>query len=265
MSLQDLLRRHGQRGDDLPSRGESGGSSAAGSDPGIVIRLRGVWKTYRTGAMEFTALKGIDLDIASGEFTAIMGPSGSGKSTLMNILGCLDVKDEGEYILNGIDIRDMDRDELARIRNQEIGFVFQSFNLLPRLTVLENVELPLIYADFGKKERRARAEEALAAVGLTRWAGHKPSEISGGQRQRVAIARATICRPALLLADEPTGNLDSESSAEIMRLIQSLNAAGSTIVLVTHEADIAAYASRIVRVVDGQITDDRRKEAKRVS
>ena len=232
-------------------------------DP-IEIRLRDVWKTYRTGTIEFTALRGVDLEIARGEFTAVMGPSGSGKSTLMNILGCLDVKDEGEYILNGIDIRDFDNDDLARLRNQEIGFIFQSFNLLPRLTVLENVELPLIYADLGKKERRVRAQEALEAVGLTRWAGHRPGEISGGQRQRVAIARATICRPALLLADEPTGNLDSASSAEIMKLFQSLHAAGSTIVLVTHEPDIAAFASRIVHVVDGRILDDVRKEASHV-
>ncbi|MBP7402893.1 MAG: ABC transporter ATP-binding protein [Clostridia bacterium] len=233
--------------------------------PQPVIQLHNVWKTYRSGTIEFTALRGIDLEIARGEFTAVMGPSGSGKSTLMNILGCLDTKDEGDYILNGIDIRDMDRDELARIRNREIGFVFQSFNLLPRLTVVENVELPLVYADFRKRERRERAMELLDAVGLTRWANHRPGEISGGQRQRVAIARATVCSPALLLADEPTGNLDSGSSAEIMRLFQSLNEAGSTILLVTHEADIAAYASRIVHVVDGRITDDLRREVSHVS
>jgi len=233
--------------------------------PQPVIQLHNVWKTYRSGTIEFTALRGIDLEIARGEFTAGMGPSGSGKSTLMNILGCLDTKDEGDYILNGIDIRDMDRDELARIRNREIGFVFQSFNLLPRLTVVENVELPLVYADFRKRERRERAMELLDAVGLTRWANHRPGEISGGQRQRVAIARATVCSPALLLADEPTGNLDSGSSAEIMRLFQSLNEAGSTILLVTHEADIAAYASRIVHVVDGRITDDLRREVSHVS
>jgi putative ABC transport system ATP-binding protein len=230
-----------------------------------VIHLYDVWKTYQTGSISYTALKGIHLDIRRGEFTAVMGPSGSGKSTLMNIIGCLDVKDSGDYILNGIDIRDLDRDELARIRNQEIGFVFQSYNLLPRLSVIENVELPLVYADFGKRERRERAAEALESVGLTRWAEHRPGEISGGQRQRAAIARATICRPALLLADEPTGNLDTESSAEIMRLFLSLNNAGATILLVTHEADIAAYASRIVRVVDGRITDDQRKEAGHVS
>lgn len=233
--------------------------------PQPVIQLHNVWKTYRSGTIEFTALRGIDLEIARGEFTAVMGPSGSGKSTLMNILGCLDTKDEGDYILNGIDIRDMDRDELARIRNREIGFVFQSFNLLPRLTVVENVELPLVYADFRKRERRERAMELLDAVGLTRWANHRPGEISGGQRQRVAIARATVCSPALILADEPTGNLDSGSSAEIMRLFQSLNEAGSTILLVTHEADIAAYASRIVHVVDGRITDDLRREVSHVS
>lgn len=237
----------------------------AGSDHAWVIRLRDVWKTYRTGSISFTALKGVTLDIAHGEFAAIMGPSGSGKSTLMNILGCLDSKDEGDYILNGIDIRGMDRDELARIRNQEIGFVFQSYNLLPRLTVLDNVELPLVYADFGKRERRKRALDALEAVGLSRWAEHKPGEISGGQRQRAAIARATICRPALLLADEPTGNLDSESSAEIMRLFQTLHEDGSTIVLVTHEPDIAAYANRTIRVVDGCITSDTRRGVPDVS
>lgn len=226
-----------------------------------VIVLRDIWKIYRTGSIEFTALQGVDLRIGRGEFTAIMGPSGSGKSTLMNILGCLDVKDRGEYILNGTDIHDLSPDDLARIRNREIGFVFQSFNLLPRLTVLENVELPLVYADLNKKERRERAEAALEAVGLYRWANHRPGEISGGQRQRVAIARATICRPALLLADEPTGNLDSESSAEIMALFQSLHTDGATIVLVTHEPVVAAYASRVVRVVDGRIQADERKEA----
>ncbi len=229
--------------------------------PAPVIVLRDIWKIYRTGNIAFTALQGVDLQIDRGEFTAVMGPSGSGKSTLMNILGCLDTKDRGTYILNGTDIHDLGPDDLARIRNREIGFVFQSFNLLPRLTVLENVELPLVYADLHKRDRRTRAMAALEAVGLTRWATHRPGEISGGQRQRVAIARATICRPALLLADEPTGNLDSESSREIMHLFQTLHADGATIVLVTHEPVVAAYASRIVRVVDGRIQADERKES----
>ncbi len=221
-----------------------------------VITIRDVWKTYRTGQVEYTALKGIDLDIAAGEFTAIMGPSGSGKSTLMNILGCLDRKDSGTYVLNGTDIVDLAPNDLARIRNREIGFVFQSFNLLPKLYLQENVELPMVYADVSRRDRAHRAAAALEAVGLTPWARHRPNEISGGQKQRVAIARAMILEPALLLADEPTGNLDSQSAMEIMRIFRQLNEVRTTIVLITHEADIAAFASRIIQVRDGRIVTD---------
>jgi len=221
-----------------------------------VITIRDVWKTYKTGKVEFTALKGINLDISGGEFTAIMGPSGSGKSTLMHILGCLDRKDAGTYTLNGTSITDLDPNQLARIRNREIGFVFQSFNLLPKLNLQENVELPLVYADISRRDRAKRAREALDAVGLTPWLRHRPNEISGGQKQRVAIARAMVLRPALLLADEPTGNLDSESSQEIMKVFRQLNQEGSTIVLITHEAEIAAYANRIVYFRDGQLIHD---------
>ena len=223
---------------------------------GSVICLNDVWKTYRTGIIELTALRGVNLDISSGEFTAIMGPSGSGKSTLMNIIGCLDQKDQGHYMLNGNNINKMSENQLALIRNQEIGFVFQSFNLLGRLTLLENVELPMIYAAINRRERVRKAAEALKAVGLEPWGHHRPNEVSGGQKQRAAIARAMVMKPALLMADEPTGNLDSHSSAEIMKVFQSLNQEGTTIVLITHESSIAAYASRIVQVVDGQLVFD---------
>jgi putative ABC transport system ATP-binding protein len=226
----------------------------AGRPP--VITVRDVWKTYRTGPVEFTALKGVTLDIEPGEFTAIMGPSGSGKSTLMNILGCLDHKDTGSYILNGNDIANLEGNDLARIRNQEIGFVFQSFNLLNKMNILENVELPMVYADIKRRDRILRAEHALEDVGLLPWARHRPSEISGGQKQRVAIARAMVLKPALLLADEPTGNLDSQSSLEIMKIFRQLSQNGSTILLITHEADIAAFASRIIHFVDGVIVAD---------
>lgn len=221
-----------------------------------VICLRDIWKTYKTGLIELTALRGINLDIHPGEFTAIMGPSGSGKSTLMNIIGCLDQKDQGQYLLNGNNINNMSENHLALIRNQEIGFVFQSFNLLGRLTLLENVELPMVYAAISRRDRARRAASALEAVGLDRWAHHRPNEVSGGQKQRAAIARAMVMNPALLMADEPTGNLDSHSSGEIMKLFQSLNREGTTIVLITHEASIAAYASRIIQVVDGQLVYD---------
>ncbi len=221
-----------------------------------VITVRDVWKTYQTGSVSFTALRGISLDVDQGEFTAIMGPSGSGKSTLMNILGCLDHKDEGEYILNGTSIVDLEPNELARIRNREIGFVFQSFNLLPKLTLAENVELPLVYADYRRRERQEMAMTALQSVGLSDFALHRPGELSGGQKQRAAIARALILKPAIILADEPTGNLDSESSAEIMKLFMELNRDRKTIILITHEADIAAYADRIVTVRDGRLIHD---------
>ncbi len=222
----------------------------------LVISLKDIWKTYRTGLIELTALKGINLDIAAGEFTAIMGPSGSGKSTLMNIIGCLDQKDSGVYHLNGSDIKDLNQNELALLRNQEIGFVFQSFNLLPKLTLLGNVELPMVYAAIKRKERAKRAMDALDAVGLAQWAEHRPNEVSGGQKQRAAIARAMVMKPALLMADEPTGNLDSQSSTDIMKVFQELNRAGTTIILITHESAIAAFATRILQVVDGQIVSD---------
>lgn len=221
-----------------------------------VIRAEHVWKTYRTGKVEFTALKDVSLTIRRGEFTAIMGPSGSGKSTFMNILGCLDNLDEGMYHLNGQDVSRISGNDLSLIRNQEIGFVFQAYNLLPRLSLLENVELPMVYADVPRRERRERSLDALDQVGLRSWAEHRPTELSGGQRQRAAIARAVVNQPALILADEPTGNLDTASSQEIMKLFLEVNARGGTIVLITHEADIAAYAGRVVRFLDGRIVSD---------
>jgi putative ABC transport system ATP-binding protein len=223
-----------------------------------VIRMVGIRKDYVLGAETVRALRGVDLVIGRNEYVAIMGPSGSGKSTLMNVIGCLDTPTAGEYSLNGHATARMSDDELARIRNQEIGFVFQTFNLLPRATALHNVELPLIYAGLPSKERRKRAEEMMNAVGLGDRMDHKPSELSGGQRQRVAIARALINRPSLLLADEPTGNLDSETSGEIMQLFESLHDRGQTIVLVTHEHDIAAHARRQIILRDGIIERDER-------
>ncbi len=227
-----------------------------GSNSEIVINLQDVWKTYQTGEVSLTALKGIDLQVHKGEFTAIMGPSGSGKSTLMNVIGCLDQKDQGSYELNGIAINELDANELARIRNEEIGFVFQSFNLLAKLNLRENVELPMTYAGIGRKERSHRAMEALCSVGLADWARHKPNEVSGGQKQRAAIARAIVLKPALIMADEPTGNLDSKSSHEIMQLFRELNDDGTTIILITHEADIATYARRIIHFSDGKIASE---------
>ena len=225
-----------------------------------MIRLEAVTKTYRMGRLEVPALRGIDLHIGRGEFVAIMGASGSGKSTLMNILGCLDVPTSGRYFLDGTDVAGLDDDQLAIIRNRKIGFVFQSFNLIPRTTALHNVEMPLIYA--GAQNRRPRALEALAAVGLGNRAGHQPTELSGGQQQRAAIARALVTNPAILLADEPTGNLDSASSVEIMKLLTELNQEQArTIVLITHERDIAAFAKRIVELRDGLILRDERQVA----
>jgi putative ABC transport system ATP-binding protein len=225
-----------------------------------MIRLEGVTKTYRIGKVEVQALRGIDLHIATGEFVAIMGASGSGKSTLMNVLGCLDVPTSGRYLLDGTDVAKLGDDQLAKIRNQKIGFVFQSFNLIARTTALHNVEMPLIYA--GQGGRTARAREALGSVGLADRIHHQPTELSGGQQQRAAIARALVTNPAILLADEPTGNLDSTSSVEIMKLLARLNSDhGRTIILITHERDIAQFASRVVELKDGLIVSDKRHAA----
>jgi putative ABC transport system ATP-binding protein len=215
-----------------------------------------LWKTYVMGAEEVHALRGVSIQIERGEYVAIMGPSGSGKSTLMNLIGCLDTPSKGSYLLNGKQVSQMNDDELARIRNEEIGFVFQTFNLLPRATALHNVELPLIYAGVPAKTRAERAREALGRVELTNRMTHRPNEMSGGQRQRVAIARALVNNPSILLADEPTGNLDSKTGIEIMALFERLHAAGNTIVLVTHEPDVAAYAARAIHIRDGQVEKD---------
>jgi putative ABC transport system ATP-binding protein len=228
-----------------------------------LIRLEDVWKTYVMGDLELHALKGVSLTVERGEFTAIMGASGSGKSTLMNLLGCLDRPTRGRYLLDGEDVSGLSSDALAAIRNRTIGFVFQSFNLLTRTSALENVELPLVYAGLSAAERHHRAEEALAKVGLSGRAGHHPSQLSGGQQQRVAIARALVNRPRVLLADEPTGNLDSRTSEEVMALLQDLGAAGITVVLVTHEHDISEHASRVIVMRDGRIRSDERRAPRR--
>lgn len=224
-----------------------------------IIHLEGIEKSYFMGNQAIPVLKGIDLDIFKNEYVALMGPSGSGKSTLMNILGCLDSPTGGKYILNGKDVSKMADDDLAEVRNTEIGFVFQQFNLLPRLTAAENVALPLIYAGVSKKERHDRAMEALEKVGLAERSHHKSNELSGGQIQRVAIARALVNNPSILLADEPTGNLDSKTSVEVMHIFGKLQEAGNTVVLVTHEEDIAAYARRVVRLRDGLVESDTTK------
>ncbi|HKK08970.1 MAG TPA: ABC transporter ATP-binding protein [Gemmatimonadota bacterium] len=218
-----------------------------------VIITRGLTKDYQMGAETVHALRGVDLEIGRNEYIAVMGPSGSGKSTLMNLIGCLDTPSAGEYVLNGQPVQDLEDDELAHIRNREIGFVFQTFNLLPRATALHNVELPLIYAGVGATERKERAEEALRLVDLGERMEHRPNELSGGQRQRVAIARALVNRPSILLADEPTGNLDSATSSEIMAVFEHLHDNGQTIIMVTHEYDIAARAERVVTLRDGMI------------
>ena len=221
-----------------------------------ILQLRDIKRDFKLGAQTVHVLKGINLDIEKNQYLALMGPSGSGKSTLMNLLGCLDTPTYGSYKLNGTDVSSLNDNQLAEIRNKEIGFVFQTFNLLPRSTALDNVALPLVYAGMGKQERLERASEVLAQVGLADRMDHKPNQLSGGQRQRVAIARALVNRPALILADEPTGNLDSKTSLEIMKLFDDIQAAGNTVILVTHEEDIAQYAKRIIRLVDGNIDSD---------
>ncbi len=221
-----------------------------------VIRLIDIKRHFTVGTETVRALRGIDLTIEKNEFVALMGPSGSGKSTLMNLLGCLDTPTSGQYFLNGQDVSKLDDNHLAEIRNKEIGFVFQTFNLLPRSTALENVMLPLIYAGFTKNHRQERAREVLADVQLTDRMLHKPNELSGGQRQRVAVARALVNRPSIILADEPTGNLDSKTSVEIMALIHQIHKSGNTIIVVTHEEDIAQHAHRIIRLVDGMVASD---------
>jgi putative ABC transport system ATP-binding protein len=225
-----------------------------------VISLRQVVKNYPMGDADVHALRGISLDIHRGDFVAIMGASGSGKSTLMNIVGCLDVPTRGHFWLDGVDVRTLDDDDLARIRNRKIGFVFQSFNLLPRMSAVANVELPLVYSGVRAHERRARAARALDAVGLGQRMDHFPSELSGGQQQRAAVARAIVTNPALVLADEPTGNLDTESSLDVMSVFDELHSQGRTVVLITHEEDIAAYTERVVKLRDGQIVEDYRQD-----
>jgi putative ABC transport system ATP-binding protein len=225
------------------------------------LQLKDIVRTYTMGDQQVRALAGVSLDIAKNEYVAIMGPSGSGKSTLMNIIGCLDKPNAGSYKLEGVSVDRMSEDELADIRNRKIGFVFQTFNLVPRVNVFKNVELPLIYAGLPKAERKQIADAAIASVGLTSRAHHKPNELSGGQRQRVAIARALVCNPSIILADEPTGNLDSATGVEIMALLSELHRQGNTIILVTHEDDIAAHAHRVIRLRDGVIESDVRKAA----
>ncbi|MDT0556006.1 ABC transporter ATP-binding protein [Patiriisocius hiemis] len=224
----------------------------------LVIKIRGIKRDFPLGQEIVKVLKGIDLDIERGEYVALMGPSGSGKSTLMNLLGCLDTPTAGSYELNGADVSNMTDDELAEIRNKEIGFVFQTFNLLPRTTALENVALPMIYAGASKNDRTKRAEEVLTDVGLADRMDHKPNQLSGGQRQRVAVGRALVNKPSIILADEPTGNLDSKTSLEIMTLFDDIHAAGNTVILVTHEEEVAMHAHRVIRLRDGMVESDER-------
>jgi putative ABC transport system ATP-binding protein len=221
-----------------------------------IIDIKGITRDFQLGSETVNVLKGIDLVINKGEYVALMGPSGSGKSTLMNILGCLDTPTSGSYILNGKQVSEMHDDELAEIRNKEIGFVFQTFNLMPRTTALDNVALPMVYAGFSKEERNKRATEVLSQVGLADRMDHKPNQLSGGQRQRVAVGRALVNKPSIILADEPTGNLDSKTSVEIMKLFGEIHTNGNTVILVTHEEDIAAHAHRIIRLRDGIIEND---------
>ena len=229
--------------------------------PELLIEMKEIEKTYVVGEEQVRALRGVTFSIDRGEYVAIMGPSGSGKSTLMNLIGCLDTPSKGSYLLNGKQVSQMNDNELARIRNEEIGFVFQTFNLLPRATALHNVELPLVYAGVAAKDRQERAKAALEKVELGQRMTHRPNELSGGQRQRVAIARALVNNPSILLADEPTGNLDSKTGAEIMALFERLHKAGNTIVLVTHEADVAAFAYRAIHIRDGKVENDVRRAA----
>jgi putative ABC transport system ATP-binding protein len=231
-------------------------ATAAGAS---LIRAQELWRSYTMGEETVHALQGVSLTIDTGEYVAVMGPSGSGKSTLMNIIGCLDTPSKGRYVLHGNVVSEMDDDQLASVRNREIGFVFQTFNLLPRASALHNVELPLVYAGVPREERLHRARQALEMVDLAARATHKPNELSGGQRQRVAVARALVMRPSILLADEPTGNLDSATGEDIMRLFARLSADGNTIILVTHEADVAQHAERTVRIRDGRIESDVRR------
>jgi putative ABC transport system ATP-binding protein len=225
---------------------------------GNIIKIRNIIRDFELGQEIVHVLKGIDLDIEKGEYVAIMGPSGSGKSTLMNLLGCLDTPTAGTYILNGKDVSQMSDDELADIRNKEIGFVFQTFNLLPRTTALDNVALPMVYAGASKKDRTERAQEVLTDVGLADRMDHRPNQLSGGQRQRVAVGRALINKPSIILADEPTGNLDSKTGVEIMTLFENIHKAGNTIIVVTHEEEIASHADRIIRLRDGMVESDTR-------
>src|SRR5690554_3024700 len=230
---------------------------------GLVIKIRNITRDFPLGNEIVKVLKGIDLDIERGEYVALMGPSGSGKSTLMNLLGCLDTPTSGSYELNGSNVSNMTDDELAEIRNKEIGFVFQTFNLLPRTTALENVALPMVYAGASKSERTERAKQVLTDVGLADRMDHKPNQLSGGQRQRVAVGRALVNKPSIILADEPTGNLDSKTSLEIMNLFNEIHKAGNTVILVTHEEDIAENAHRIIRLRDGMVESDTMKEVVR--
>lgn len=221
-----------------------------------MIKIENVIKEYRSGDINLTALKGVSLNVDSGEFASVMGPSGCGKSTMMNVLGCLDKMTSGRYVLNGKDVSSLTENELAVIRNKEIGFIFQSFNLLPRMTLLQNVELPMVYAGVSIRDRREKALKALNRVDLGERIHHRPNQISGGQKQRVAIARAIVNKPSVILADEPTGNLDSKVTEEIMRILQELNNEGATILMVTHESDVARFSKRIIKMKDGTIIDD---------